>query len=196
MEQKSIYKAIDAVMAELSKEGISKNRKNLQQGYAFRGIDDIYNTLAELLSKNGIVIYPVVKSREQKERQSQKGGAIFYTVVIVEYHVCSSEDGSEIVCCTAGEAMDSADKSTNKAMSSAYKYLCLQLFCIPTEGDNDADATTLAPVIPKPIQQKSPEQQYVELLNLKGIYTDELRISFNKMSIEQKRAEYERVKGL
>jgi hypothetical protein len=38
--------------------------------------------------------------------------------------------------------MDMADKATNKAMSAAYKYACLQAFCIPTEGDNDADAST------------------------------------------------------
>jgi hypothetical protein len=38
--------------------------------------------------------------------------------------------------------MDSGDKATNKAMSASYKYMAMQLFCIPTEGDNDADATT------------------------------------------------------
>lgn len=38
--------------------------------------------------------------------------------------------------------MDSGDKATNKAMSAAYKYAAFQAFCIPTEGDNDADATT------------------------------------------------------
>lgn len=43
---------------------------------------------------------------------------------------------------TFGEAMDSADKATNKAMSAAYKYAALMAFAIPTEGDNDADATT------------------------------------------------------
>jgi hypothetical protein len=44
--------------------------------------------------------------------------------------------------CTFGEAMDSADKATNKAMSAAFKYVVMQTFCIPTEGDNDADATS------------------------------------------------------
>jgi hypothetical protein len=38
--------------------------------------------------------------------------------------------------------MDSGDKATNKAMSAAYKYMAMQLFCIPTEGDNDADSST------------------------------------------------------
>jgi hypothetical protein len=51
-------------------------------------------------------------------------------------------DGSKHVVKTCGEAMDSADKATNKAMSAAYKYALFQAFCIPTEGDNDADATT------------------------------------------------------
>lgn len=38
--------------------------------------------------------------------------------------------------------MDSGDKATNKAMSAAFKYACMQAFCIPTEGDNDADSKT------------------------------------------------------
>jgi len=38
--------------------------------------------------------------------------------------------------------MDSGDKSSNKAMSAAYKYAAFLMFCIPTEGDNDADQTT------------------------------------------------------
>ena len=41
-----------------------------------------------------------------------------------------------------GEAMDSGDKGTNKAMSAAFKYACMQAFCIPTEGDNDSENQT------------------------------------------------------
>jgi hypothetical protein len=44
-----------------------------------------------------------------------------------------------------GEAMDSSDKSTNKAEAAAFKYACFQAFCIPTEADNDADAHTPEP---------------------------------------------------
>ena len=32
-------------------------------------------------------------------------------------------------------------------MSAAYKYAAFLTFCIPTEGDNDADATTPEPVV-------------------------------------------------
>lgn len=137
-----VFKAINKITEELAKTGIEKNRKNQQQGYAFRGIDDIYNTLASLLASTGLCIIPEVLERSQTERETQKGGVLFYTTVKVKYTLVSSKDGSQFVATTFGEAMDSADKSTNKAMSAAYKYLCLQVFCIPTEGDNDADATT------------------------------------------------------
>jgi hypothetical protein len=33
-----------------------------------------------------------------------------------------------------GEGMDSSDKATNKASSGAYKYVMLQVFCIPIKG--------------------------------------------------------------
>ena len=192
-----VYKSINAVMAALAKDGISKEHKNTQQGYKFRGIDDIYNRLATLLSENALVICPIVKNRVQVERTTQKGSAIFYTSVDVDYTIVSSKDGSSFTTTICGEAMDNADKSTNKAMSAAYKYLCLQLFCIPTEGDNDADATTPPPVNPVlPANKKSPVEQFADLLKVKNMYNQELVDKFAKMSMENKRIEYERVRGL
>ena len=138
----SVYKAIANVMGELAKTGISKDRKNAQQGYAFRGIDDVYNYLAPLLSRHGLVILPRVVSHECVERTSNKGGALFSVTVKVEFDFVSAEDGSSHCVTMIGEAMDSGDKASNKAMSAAFKYCCLQTFCIPTEAGEDADATT------------------------------------------------------
>lgn len=137
-----VYQAIAAVTEDISKEGISKSRSNQQQGYKFRGIDDVYNALSPFLAKHKLCILPRVLAREVVERTTAKGGAIFYTTVEVEFDFVSAEDGTVHTVKTFGEAMDSADKSTNKAMSAAYKYAAMQAFCIPTEGDNDADATT------------------------------------------------------
>ena len=137
-----VYQAIASVMAKLAVEGIGKDRKNEQQGYKFRGIDDVYNALAPILSEQGLCILPQVKSREVIERQTRNGGTLFYVNVDVDFHFVSVRDGSTHIVSMPGEAMDSADKATNKAMSAAYKYACLQAFCIPTEGDNDADGTT------------------------------------------------------
>lgn len=137
-----VYKAIAQVAEKMSQVGISKANKNQQQGYKFRGIDDVYKALAPALVEAKLVILPRCIEREVVERQTAKGGAIFYTTLKVEFDFVSAEDGTKHIITTYGEAMDSADKSTNKAMSAAYKYACFQAFCIPTEGDNDADAQT------------------------------------------------------
>lgn len=137
-----VYEAIAAVTAEMAKDGISKDRKNQQQGYQFRGIDDVYNALSPMLARHHLCILPRVLSRELVERQTTKGGVLFYVTVEAEFDFVSAEDGSKHTVKTYGEAMDSADKATNKAMSAAYKYAAMQAFCIPTEGDNDADAHT------------------------------------------------------
>jgi hypothetical protein len=141
-----VYKAINNVQADLSVLGITKDRRNMQgSGYNFRGIDDVYNTIAPLLAKHGLCILPRVLSRECVERVSQKGGALFYVTVDAEFDFVSAEDGTKHTVKTFGEAMDSGDKATNKAMSAAYKYACFQAFSIPTESDNDADAHTHTP---------------------------------------------------
>ena len=137
-----VYAAISAVMADMAKEGISKSRRNAAQGYQFRGIDDVYNALAPIMARHGLLMLPRTLSRECVERQSAKGGTLFYVVVEMEFTFVSAKDASLHTIKTYGEAMDSADKATNKAQSAAYKYAAMQAFCIPTEGDNDADATT------------------------------------------------------
>lgn len=138
----NVYQCIAAVAAEIAHEGIGKNRRNQQQGYAFRGIDDVYNALAPVIAKHGLVILPRCLNRELTERANKSGGVIFSVTVDAEFDFVSSHDGSKHTVKTYGEAMDSADKATNKAMSAAYKYAAFQTFCIPTEGDNDADSTT------------------------------------------------------
>lgn len=136
-----VYQAINAVQKGLAKEGITKDKRNAQQGYNFRGIDDVYNALCSLLSDNGLVVIPRTMARETIERQTKNGGALFYVTVDMEFDFVAAEDGSKHTARTFGEAMDSADKATNKAMSAAYKYAMFQTFCIPTEAQ-DADATT------------------------------------------------------
>ena len=139
----SVYKAINAVQAELAKTGILKSRRNTQgSGYNFRGIDDVYNAIAPLLAQHGLCILPRILGRTCDERQTKAGGAIFYVTVEAEFDLVCAEDGSKHTVRTFGEAMDTSDKATNKAMSAAYKYAAFQTFAIPTEADNDADSST------------------------------------------------------
>lgn len=136
-----VYKAINQVQAVLAETGIEKNRKNSQgSGYNFRGIDDVYNAMSPLLARSGLCILPRIISRQCDERVSKSGSTLFYVTVEAEFDFVSSEDGSKHTIKTYGEAMDSGDKATSKAMSAAYKYAAFMAFAIPTEGDNDTES--------------------------------------------------------
>lgn len=141
-EAPKVYEAIAAVSADLALSGISKDDENSFDRYKFRGIDAVYNHLAKLLPRHGLVIIPRFVSREVVERTNDKGKALFYVTVEAEFDFVATVDGSKHTARAYGEAMDRGDKATNKAMSAAYKYVCFQAFCIPTEGDNDADLSS------------------------------------------------------
>lgn len=156
-----VYKAIEAVMADLSKIGIGKDKTNQQQGFKYRGVDEVMNELSALLPKHRLLILPRVTKYSCVERVSAKGNQLFYTILEVEYDFISPEDGSKhVVGPMIGEAMDSGDKSANKAMAIAYKYACFQAFCIPTEAVSDPDADVHQVLTPAQVLGKS----YVEAL--------------------------------
>lgn len=142
-----VYQAICDVMGDLSEIGIGKEQKNAQQGFMYRGIDDVYNALSRILTKRGLCVLPRVKSRTMETRTTGQNKAIYYVFLEVEFDLVASRDGSKHTIASFGEAMDMADKATNKAMSAAYKYACFQAFCIPVDV-LDPDATTPPDTLP------------------------------------------------
>lgn len=140
-----IHEAICAAMART--KAIGKDKKNQQQGFKYRGVDDVMNALQPVFAEMLIFCTPKVIDVQREERTTKNGGAMTYTVVTVEY-TFYAVDGSSVSCIVCGEGMDSADKSTSKAMSIAFKYACFQLLCIPTEDtapDPDAEYHEKAP---------------------------------------------------
>src|SRR6201990_3338595 len=89
-----VYAAINRVQASLAKTGITKDRQNKQHGYAFSGIDDVYNAISGLLADNGPCILRRVLSRSVIERETKSGGALFYVTVQAEFVFVCAEDGS------------------------------------------------------------------------------------------------------
>lgn len=136
-----IYQKINAIMREIP--AIGKDKINVQQKFAYRGIDDVMNVLFPLLAKHGVFVVPEVLETTRTERLAKSGGNMAFTVSRVKYTFFAT-DGSSVSAITTGEGMDSADKSTNKAMAAAMKYAFFQTFCIPTEeaGADDPDRET------------------------------------------------------
>ena len=67
-----IFHQIALIMAEIG--AIGKNRKNIQQNYNFRGIEDVYNTASPILAKHQVFCVPRVMDLKREERQTAKGG--------------------------------------------------------------------------------------------------------------------------
>lgn len=135
-KKKNIYAAINAVMGDIG--SIRKDETNDFDHYKFRGIDAVYNAIQPALVKNGVFIVPDLQDINQEERTSGNNKTMIYTTVKVRFTLYA-EDGTSISGVFPGEAMDRSDKSTNKAMTAAYKYMIFELFTIPTEDNQDAD---------------------------------------------------------
>lgn len=134
-----IYSKMPLVMKDVG--GIAKNRTNPQQGYDFRGIDEIYEHCQLALANHGVFVIPFVVEREREERTTQKGGAMFSVRLLVDHRFYAA-DGSYVIARTLGEAMDSGDKASNKAMSAAIKYALIESLCIPTREPIDTEESS------------------------------------------------------
>lgn len=141
----NIYEAITSIMSE--GYAIAKNKRNTQQGFQYRGIDDVMNTFQPLLAKYRVFLVPEVLEQQRQERITKDGKTLLYSILRMKYTFCA-EDGSRVSAVVIGEGMDSGDKASNKAMAVAMKYVMFQVFCIPTEEMPDPDEDT--PPEPKP----------------------------------------------
>ena len=134
-----MYGAIAAIMRDT--KAIGKSEKNVQQGFMFRGIDNVMNELHNLFAQNGVFILPEVLNFDVTEKLTARGSIMYYTRATIKFHFVA-EDASEVCTVNVGEAMDSGDKGMNKAMSIALKYALMQMLLIPTKEDKDPDAVT------------------------------------------------------
>lgn len=162
MSSPNIYQAVNAIMQEI--EAIGKNKKNAQQGYSFRGIDDMYNALQPLFKKHAVFITSNVLESKREERLTKSGGALIYTIAKCQFKFFTT-DGTFIESVLEGEAMDSGDKSTNKAMSTALKYALMQMFLIPTEEKLDTEYDTHE-VVSKTIKKPAPKPEPVNEIDV------------------------------
>lgn len=137
-EQSTIYELMARVMEDVTP--VKKGTKHERQGYMYRGVDDVTIAADEALKKHG-VIGPVPELKTINYSSTEVGKNRTPTRIaetVVEYRVYGPK-GDSIATTVPGEAMDSGDKATPKAMSVAYRIALLQLLRIPT-GERDPAA--------------------------------------------------------
>ena len=138
----SVHEAIAYVIREA--DAVGKSRKNEQQNYKFRSIEDVYNALSPAFGRAGLYTRPVVTSRVATDRTGKTGTVQIHTVLTVDYYF-TGPAGDSVVATVIGEAMDTGDKSSNKALSAAHKYALTQVLCLKFAETEDADASSPEP---------------------------------------------------
>ncbi len=138
-----IYKAMAAIQRGIHEIGVGKVRKNKEQGFNFRGIDDALSAFAPLLTEHGVVVLPAYSDLTVSPRKTKNGGDTFNVSVCGQFTFVAVEDGSQVtVGPFYGEANDGQDKAISKATSVAYRNALFLAFCVPHEpaigGDPDA----------------------------------------------------------
>lgn len=183
-----IYGKISQIMKECP--AIGKNNVNQQQKFSYRSIDDVMNALQNILPKYGVFYVPEVIESSREERTTKTGGNLIYSVLKVKY-TFYAEDGSHVCAVVQSEGMDSADKSSNKAMSAACKYALFQVFNIPTVEFADPDAETPEPSV-KTLSKKAILKKFslpknfttdLTLEEAKGLQSQS-GLTYGQMSIE------------
>jgi hypothetical protein len=147
-----IYALMSKIMADL--EPIAKDGTNTIQRYNYRSIDAILGALHKVLADNGVFFAPGIQNIQREERPGREGGVLAFVTVTVQYHFYAA-DGSNVFCSTVGEGMDSGDKATKKAMTSAVKTMLEQVFCIETGEGMDNEIEDPQPALKKPSDLKT-----------------------------------------
>src|SRR4051794_30993054 len=140
-QPKNVIEAIARVMADM--KGVGKDQQNRDQGYSFRGIEDVTATLQPVLGKHCVVIVPH-EIEHRRESFTVKSGATWTDDFIkISYSIYGPGGATDMIEAGPflGVGRDNSDKGANKARSMAYKYMLTEVFCIGDKKD-DADETT------------------------------------------------------
>lgn len=139
----TVIEALADVMAQVT--SIGKSDFNDFHKFNFRGIDTVLKHVGPAFRDHRIV--PVPELREvHSDDLTAKDGKRKRGVTLKVAYTFYGPRGDSITTVVPGEANDTEDKATSKAMSVAYRTALLQVLAIPT-GERDPHAG--APVSPK-----------------------------------------------
>lgn len=134
-----IYSALNNLQAELCAVGVDKKGYNDKQKFYYRKWDDVQQALAPALVHSKVLLIPDVVSRDVTVGKTSSGSDYFRVMLEGNIRLLSVEDGSEVSFRAVGEAADTGDKATSKALTMMVKYAVIHGLQIPLEGVEDGD---------------------------------------------------------
>lgn len=128
--QLNVYQRVLAVMEDL--DYIQKGDKRVNNQYRFVSHDQVTAAIHPLLVKHRLLILPHTKEIKQDGNRTE--------VTLQLSFVNPDSNPVEIFCLDfVGYGIDTGDKGPGKAISYAYKYGALKVFCLETGDDPDKD---------------------------------------------------------
>jgi hypothetical protein len=194
MENKlPIAQALNEIMKAVG--AIAKKDKNTAQGFNFRGIDSVVNAVSPALQKFGVVIVPSVEEYEYQTVEIGRNRTAMGHVRVKVTYTFIGANGDAIKATVVGEAMDSGDKATAKAMSVAFRTALLQSLSLPTdEVDPDANSYERSSaediLAPEAVIAKINQSTTIETLSEVGQYITANKDAYPVGLLDQFRAKF------
>ena len=136
-EVSNIYQAINAIMAEV---GYVQKTTSEKLNYSFAGEADLIAAIRPVMVKHGVFMYVAnILEVRVEQYETAKGTAMTNTSLVAKIIFYHAPSGTSFVVTSRGEGADSGDKSSNKALTGAYKYALRETFCIETGDDPDKE---------------------------------------------------------
>ena len=134
-----VHVAWARVMADVQSISKGDRRDDVGGRYNFRGVDRVVNAVGPALRRHGVLVLPTrVLSVDYREARTAKGSVMQDCTVRVQWTVLGPAGDALPPLESAGQATDTQDKSTAKAISVAQRVLFLASLQIPTQ-DPDVD---------------------------------------------------------
>lgn len=134
-----VHVAWARVMADVQSISKADRRDDTGGRYNFRGVDRVINAVGPALRRHGVLVLPArIVAKEYRETRTSGGKAMEDCTVTVEWLIVGPAGDQLPPVQSAGQANDTGDKATAKAMSVAQRVLFLAALQIPTQ-DPDVD---------------------------------------------------------
>ncbi len=140
-DKTDIYQALNAVMGQV---GYVQKTDGGGLRYSFVGEAELIKAIRPAFVEHGIVVHPSTMTNVITDSYTTKNGAVMNrTIASMVYRFAHAPSGTFIDVAVNGEGADGGDKSSNKALTGAFKYALRQTLMIETGDDPDIPDDTV-----------------------------------------------------
>lgn len=137
---------------------IPKNGRNPKFNYAFVREEDAADAVRNAFIKVGLSLIPSVEKLERSTIKTNAGGEMQHVIVTMKFTMTDKDTGESDSFIMVGEAADSFDKATYKAITGCTKYAYIKLAMSGAEDNEEEDHGESKKATKQPAKTDVPQQ--------------------------------------